>query len=58
MISVKEEPFSSGDEKVMQTLFFLQETHSMIATENQWKNEWGAETITCTVALIHVVLQF
>lgn len=26
---------------------FLQETHSTIATENQWKNEWGAETITC-----------
>ena len=25
---------------------FLQETHSTIATENQWKNEWGAETIT------------
>ena len=26
--------------------FFLQETHSTIATENQWKNEWDAEMIT------------
>ena len=26
---------------------FLHETHSTIATEKQWKNEWGAETITC-----------
>ena len=26
---------------------FLQETHSTIATEKQWKNEWGAEMIAC-----------
>ena len=25
---------------------FLHETHSTIATENQWKNEWGTEMIT------------
>ena len=47
MISVKEEPFSSGAENVTQIFFFLQETHFTIATEKQWKNEWGAETITC-----------
>ena len=46
MISVKEEPLSSGAENVIQILFCLQETQSTIATENQWKNEWGAETIT------------
>ena len=28
-------------------LGFLQETHSIAATENQWKNEWGAEMISC-----------
>ena len=28
-------------------LFFLQETHSIAATENQWRNEWGAEMISC-----------
>ena len=27
-------------------LVFLQETHSIAATENQWRNEWGAETIS------------
>ena len=26
---------------------FLQETHSTATAENQWKNEWGAELITC-----------
>ena len=28
-------------------LVFLQETHSIAATENQGRNEWGAETISC-----------
>ena len=28
-------------------LFFLQETHSIAAKENQWRNEWGAEMISC-----------
>ena len=28
-------------------LVFLQETHSIAATENQWRNEWGAEMISC-----------
>ena len=27
-------------------LVFLQETHSIAATENQWRNEWGAEMIS------------
>ena len=27
-------------------LVFLQETHSIAATENQWKNEWGSEMIS------------
>jgi len=27
-------------------LGFLQETHSIAATENQWRNEWGAEMIS------------
>ena len=27
--------------------FFLQETYSIAATENQWRNEWGAEMISC-----------
>ena len=26
--------------------FFLQETHSIAATENQWRNEWGSEMIS------------
>lgn len=26
---------------------FLQETHSTATAENQWKNGWGAELITC-----------
>ena len=26
---------------------FLQETHSTLQTMTQWKNEWGAELITC-----------
>ena len=26
---------------------FLQETHSTVTTEKQWRNEWGAELITC-----------
>ena len=25
----------------------MQETHSIAATENQWRNEWGAEMISC-----------
>jgi len=25
----------------------LQETHSTAASETQWRNEWGAERITC-----------
>ena len=28
-------------------IIFLQETHSTIKTDSQWKNEWGAEIITC-----------
>ena len=28
-------------------IIFLQETHSTIKTDTQWKNEWGAEIITC-----------
>ena len=28
-------------------LVFLQETHSIAATENQWRNEWAAEMISC-----------
>lgn len=28
-------------------IIFLQETHSTINTDAQWKNEWGAEIITC-----------
>ena len=27
-------------------IIFLQETHSTVITETQWKNEWGAEIIT------------
>ena len=27
-------------------IIFLQETHSTVKTETQWKNEWGAEIIT------------
>ena len=27
-------------------VFFLQETYSIAATENQWRNEWGAEMIS------------
>ena len=27
-------------------VIFLQETHSTVKTETQWKNEWGAEIIT------------
>ena len=26
--------------------FFLQETHSTVQTDTQWKNEWGAELHT------------
>jgi len=26
---------------------FLQETHSTVTAEKQWRNEWGAELITC-----------
>lgn len=26
---------------------FLQETHSTVEAETQWRNEWGAELITC-----------
>ena len=26
---------------------FLQETHSTVAAETQWRIEWGAEPITC-----------
>ena len=37
----------SGVVNVKQTLFFLQETHSIAATKNQWRNEWGAEMISC-----------
>ena len=28
-------------------IIFLQETHSTIKTDTQWKNEWGAQIITC-----------
>jgi len=28
-------------------IIFLQETHSTLNTDVQWKNEWGAEIITC-----------
>ena len=27
-------------------IIFLQETHSAVKTETQWKNEWGADIIT------------
>lgn len=27
-------------------IFLLQETHSTLRTETQWKNEWGAKLIT------------
>ena len=29
----------------MQTCFFLQETHSNKATENQWQHEWGRKML-------------
>ena len=28
-------------------IIYLQETHSTITTQNQWKNEWRAEIMTC-----------
>ena len=47
MISAKEEPSFSGIVNVKQTWFFSKQTHSIAATENQWRNEWGAEMISC-----------
>lgn len=28
-------------------IMFLQETHSTEKTDTQWKNEWGADILTC-----------
>ena len=33
-------------EKCKADIIFLQETHSTVKTETQWKNEWAAEIIT------------
>ena len=32
--------------KLKADIMFLQETHSTVKTETQWKNEWNAEIIT------------
>ena len=32
--------------KLKADMIFLQETHSTVKTETQWKNEWGAELVT------------
>ena len=35
--------------------FFLQETHSNKATENQWQREWAEKRLFHMVVHIHVV---
>ena len=43
----KQEQCLIGAGNVLADIIFLQETHSTIETYTQWKNEWGAQIITC-----------